>query len=60
LTLKIRANFPADHFATQVLIKFPVPRQTTNVSFEIPKGIQGQVAEYKQAEQCGEWSVKKF
>lgn len=39
LTLKVRAQFPADHFATQVLIKFPVPRTTTNVAFEIPKGI---------------------
>lgn len=60
LTLKVRATFPADHFATQVLVKFPVPRQTTNVSFEIPKGIQGHVTEYKQSEQLGEWSIKKF
>ena len=58
--MKVRANFPADHFATQVLVKFPVPRQTTSVSFEIPKGIQGQTTEYKPAEQISEWAIKKF
>eukprot|EP00347_Sterkiella_histriomuscorum_P012152 403369694 len=60
LTLKVRATFPPDHFATQVLIKFPVPRTTTNVSFEIPKGIQGHCCEYKQQEQLTEWGIKKF
>lgn len=39
--LKVRANFTSDHFATGVTIKFSVPRCTTNVNFEIPKGIQG-------------------
>lgn len=39
LTLKVRATFPPDHFATGVTVKFPVPRVTSGVSFEIPKGI---------------------
>ena len=47
LTLKVRATFPADHFATGVVVKFPVPRITSGVAFEIPKGIQGHQAEYK-------------
>jgi len=46
-TVKVRANFPTNHFATQVVVKFPVPRQTTGVSFELPKGVQGQSFEYK-------------
>mmetsp|Transcript_38711 Transcript_38711/g.28581 ORF Transcript_38711/g.28581 Transcript_38711/m.28581 type:complete len:108 (+) Transcript_38711:1013-1336(+) len=29
-------------------------------SFEIPKGIQGQIAEYKPSEQLTEWQIKKF
>ena len=40
-TVKVRANFPANHFATQVSVKFPVPRITTGVSYELPKGTQG-------------------
>lgn len=40
-TLKVKANFAADHFATGVSIKFSVPRVTSGVTFEIPKGIQG-------------------
>lgn len=47
LTLKVRATFPPDHFATGVTVKFSVPRQTSGVSFEIPKGIQGHLTEYK-------------
>lgn len=40
-TVKVRANFPQAHFATQVSVKFQVPRITTGVSFELPKGTQG-------------------
>ena len=40
-TVKVRAQFPQNHFATQVIVKFAVPRITTNVSFELPKGVQG-------------------
>lgn len=49
-TLKVRANYPANHFATQVLLKFPVPRGTNGVTFELPKGVQGQNGEYKPTE----------
>ena len=60
LTLKVKATFPADHFATGVVVKFPVPRTTSNVAFEIPKGIQGHQAEYKQSDNLAEWTIKKF
>jgi AP-4 complex subunit mu-1 len=59
-TLKVKANFTPDHFATGVVVKFSVPRATSGVSFEIPKGIQGQSSEYKDGEQTAEWSIKKF
>lgn len=36
-TVKVRALFPQNHFATQVTVKFAVPRSTTNVAFELPK-----------------------
>lgn len=56
----MRATFPPDHFATGVVVKFAVPRVTSGVAFEIPKGIQGHLAEYKSTEQMAEWSIKKF
>lgn len=59
-TVKVRAQFPQNHFATQVCIKFPVPRSSTGVSFELPKGVQGQAFEYKPQEQVAEWTIKKF
>ena len=46
-TVKVRAQFPQNHFATQVSVRFPVPRTSTGVSFELPKGVQGQAFEYK-------------
>jgi hypothetical protein len=58
----VKATFPADHFATGVVVKFPVPRTTSGVAFEIAKGIQGHQAEYKQSENnnVAEWTIKKF
>jgi len=35
--LKIKAMFAADYFAHQVTTKFPVPRQSGNVNFEVSK-----------------------
>mmetsp|Transcript_4578 Transcript_4578/g.3083 ORF Transcript_4578/g.3083 Transcript_4578/m.3083 type:complete len:208 (+) Transcript_4578:729-1352(+) len=60
LTLKVRAQFPAKHFATGVLIKFPVPKHTSNFTAEIPKGVQGQSSEYKDQERIGVWKINKF
>lgn len=40
-TVKVRSSFPPNHFATGVVIKFPVPRSTTSVGYETPKGVQG-------------------
>lgn len=38
-TVKVRAQFPQNHFATQVCVKFPVPRTSSNVTYELPKGV---------------------
>jgi len=39
VTLKVRSSFPPNHFATGVVLKFPVPKSTSNVTGEMPKGI---------------------
>ena len=31
VTIKVRANFPTQHFATQVVVRFPVPKQAKKV-----------------------------
>lgn len=59
-TVKVRANFPATNYATQVAVKFAVPKSTTGVSFELAKGVQGQGFEYKRNEKICEWQIKKF
>lgn len=45
-TIKVRANFPTQHFATQVVVKFPAPKACTSVTYELPKGVQGQSFDY--------------
>lgn len=59
-TLNVKANFAPNHFATGVAIKFSVPKVSSSVTFEIPKGIQGQTTEYNQTDQNAEWQIKKF
>lgn len=58
--LKIRSNFPAQHIATGVVLKFPVPRSTQGVSYELPKAVTGQSVEYKAQEQVVVWTIQKF
>lgn len=59
-TIKVRANFPQNHFATSVVVKFAVPKSTVGVNFELPKGVRGQTNEYNQMEQKGTWTIAKF
>lgn len=54
-TVKVRANFPATNYATQVAVKFAVPKAATGVSFELAKGVQGQAFEFRQNEKQCEW-----
>lgn len=37
--VNVRSSFPPNHFATGVVIKFPVPRSTTGVTYEVGKGV---------------------
>lgn len=59
-TLKIKATQPHDKVATQLVAKFALPRDTATVTFELPKGVQGQHAEHKMMDNVAEWSLKKF
>lgn len=35
VTLKVRATYPADHFAKNVEVKFPVPKSASGMSFDL-------------------------
>lgn len=59
-TVKIRATFPEKQFATNVLVKFNVPKPATSVSFETLSKVANQKAEFKEQERVAEWSIKKF
>lgn len=41
-------------------VKFAVPRTTTGMAFELPKGTQGQGHEYKDKENQALWTISKF
>ena len=58
--LKARSQFPQNHCATGVVLKFPVPRTSSNVTFELPKGTIGQTFEYKPQDSTALWTINKF
>ena len=60
VTLKVRSSFPPNHFATGVSLKFAVPKSSATVVAELPKKIQGQIFEYKAAENQAFWTINKF
>eukprot|EP01062_Namystynia_karyoxenos_P051984 TRINITY_DN411_c0_g1_i1.p1 TRINITY_DN411_c0_g1~~TRINITY_DN411_c0_g1_i1.p1 ORF type:complete len:454 (+),score=193.38 TRINITY_DN411_c0_g1_i1:133-1494(+) len=60
LTLRVRADFPGGVTASSVLVKFAVPRATTSVKCDLGAGAVNQTYEYKQADKCIVWLMKKF
>jgi Adaptor complexes medium subunit family. len=59
-SLKIKSLFPDKLHATNVVIKFNIPRSTNSVNFELPKKSSGHKVEYKESERIVEWSIEKF
>ena len=61
MTLKIRSTFPGDHFAKNVEVKFPVPKSTSSMSFEMSK-LQAvtYTADFDKSENMAKWVIKTF
>ncbi|OMJ77966.1 hypothetical protein SteCoe_22320 [Stentor coeruleus] len=59
-SLKVKSLFPDKLHATNVIIKFNMPRSANNVSFELPKKSVGQTTEYKESDKTVEWKIEKF
>lgn len=60
LILKIRADYNEDQTANNLVARIPVPRSTTNVSFELAPGVVGESTEFKPDEKWFDWTIKKF
>lgn len=60
LVVKIRADIPEQNHGGNVLIQFPVPKSTQNVSLDMGVGVTGQFCEYNQKEKKVIWKIKKF
>jgi AP-4 complex subunit mu-1 len=60
LTIKVRASFVETLFAGQLFLKFPVPRNSSSVSWELIKGVVGQSAEYDNQKKLVTWAIKKI
>lgn len=58
--LRIKATFGKEYSGNNVTIKFNVPRNVSNVHTELPKGVQGQDAEYQSSGNSVKWVIKKF
>lgn len=59
-SLKIKSLFPEKLHATNVIIKFSLPKNCSSVNFELPKKVSGHKVEYKETERIVEWTVEKF
>jgi AP-4 complex subunit mu-1 len=60
LSCLIRADMPDSNHATNVQVRIPVPRNTTNIALEIPSEIPGCAAEYSSTEKKVLWAIRKF
>jgi len=60
LIVKIRADIPEHNYGGNVIVQFPVPKTTSNVSTTIGVGAVGQQADYDTKERKVVWKIKKF
>ncbi|KAG6543758.1 hypothetical protein Mapa_014942 [Marchantia paleacea] len=60
IVLKVRADFPATVTANTVVLRVPLPKTTSRVSFEMEPGAVGQSTDFKEANKTIEWSCRKI
>jgi len=60
VVIKIRADLPEENTSNNVIVKLPVPKNTTSCSCIMAYGVVGQLAEYKPLENIVHWNIKKF
>lgn len=57
--VKLIATIPKASYGSNVLVRIPVPKQTSNVGVDFAVG-SDTTYEYKQNERCVMWGIKKF
>eukprot|EP00761_Pharyngomonas_kirbyi_P002050 gb/GECH01002054.1/.p1 GENE.gb/GECH01002054.1/~~gb/GECH01002054.1/.p1 ORF type:complete len:436 (+),score=89.76 gb/GECH01002054.1/:1-1308(+) len=57
--IRLRADFPIETEATNVLVCMPVPNDTKSVSVSLPIGAVGHSYEYKEKDKIVLWHMKK-
>eukprot|EP01041_Mallomonas_annulata_P008983 gene8983-18592_t len=60
IVITIRADFPPSNHATNVNICIPIPRSTSNCSFEFPIANTNNSAEYNVNDRQVHWNIRKF
>lgn len=60
VTLRIKATIPKEYSGNNVVVKFAVPKQISNVYTELPKGAVNQTAEFETGTNMVKWTIKKF
>ena len=58
--IKIRSVFSQQNYASNLVVKMPLPRSTTNCYFELAGAKLGQKVDFNQQENCIYWTIKKF
>jgi len=58
LDLRIKACFPKEITASYITAKIPMPKNVSNVTPELGKGVTNQVVDYKTTENFVEWQIK--
>ncbi|CAK9234259.1 unnamed protein product [Sphagnum jensenii] len=60
VVLKVRADFPTTITANMVILRVPLPKTTTRVSFDLETGAVGQTTDFKEANKVLEWCCRKI
>ncbi|CAM6090870.1 unnamed protein product [Calypogeia fissa] len=58
--LTVRADFPSKVTANTVVLRIPLPRTTSRVSFDLEDGAVGQSTDFKEPIKTIEWSLRKI
>lgn len=60
LVVKVRSEFANTITANSIVLRVPLPKSTTRVSFELELGATGQSTDFKEGNKTIEWGLRKI
>ncbi|CAG9311558.1 unnamed protein product [Blepharisma stoltei] len=60
LLVKVKSCFPETQYGSNVAVRVNLPKSSSSVAFEMPKGLSAQQSEYRDQDKIAEWTIKKF